>query len=248
METNMTDKNAGSLFPASEKDDDLSTHGHRQLIGGVGLVFPILLWLIAGLRPTGAQPWIPLSSISAYYYTGAVSAFAGMLIALALFLFTYKGYANKYYRRDRFTAILAGTAAVLVALFPTQAPDNMMAPFWWTTRTGTIHLTSAAILFGCFIFFSLVQFPLSSVEKGKPLPREKKVRNTIYFSCGVAIAVCMLWVIYAVFTDAPIFWPEALALEFFAISWLVKGRAYTTVVVAGRKSLHYARLKLKMDQ
>jgi hypothetical protein len=247
MALNMTDKNASSLFPDRETDD-LSTHAHRQLIGGVGMVFPFLIWLIAGLRPTGEYPWIPQTSISAYYYTGAVSAFAGMLIALSLFLFTYRGYDNKYYRRDRVAASISGAAAVLVALFPTSAPSDMLAPSWWAPRTGAIHLFSAAVLFGSFIYFSLIQFPMSSVEKGKPLPRDKRVRNAIYISCGVAMAVCMVWVFYASFIGAPIFWPEALALEFFAISWLVKGRAYTTVVVAGRKSLHYARLKLKMDQ
>jgi len=66
------------------------------------------------------------------------------------------------------------------------------------------------------------------------------MRNVIYISCGVAIALCMLWVIYAEFTGAPIFWPEALALEFFAVSWLVKGRAYSTAVAVGRQSLFYA--------
>jgi len=245
MAMNITDKNASSLFPERETDD-LSTHAHRQLIGGVGMVLPILLWLIAGLRPTGESPWLPLGSVSAYYYTGAVSAFAGMLIALALFLFTYRGYNNMYYRRDRVAAIIAGGAAVLVALFPTGAPSDLLAPSWWSPSTGTIHNLSAAVLFSCFIFFSLFQFPMSSVEKAKPLPQDKKVRNLIYISCGVAMAACMLWVIYALFTDAPIFWPEALALEFFAVSWLVKGRAYVTIVAAGGKSLYYARHPRKL--
>ena len=41
------------------------------------------------------------SSISAYYYSGAVSAFTGGLIAMALFLFAYRGYENNYGLRDR---------------------------------------------------------------------------------------------------------------------------------------------------
>lgn len=63
----------------------------------------------------------------------------------------------------------------------------------------------------------------------------------IYIFCGVAMAVCKLWVIYASFTGAPIFWPEVFALEFFAVSWLVKGRVYATAAATGRKSLYYAR-------
>jgi hypothetical protein len=242
---NVSDKNTHKIFPDREIDD-LSSHAHRQLIGSIGMLLPVLLWLIAGWRPIGEHPWIPLSSVSAYYYSGAVSAFAGMLIALALFLFTYHGYDNKYYRRDRYAASLAGLAAVLVALFPTGAPSDSLAFSWWTPRTGMIHFISAAVLFGSFIFFSLFQFPMSSVEKAKPLPLDKKVRNIIYICCGLAMAVCMLWVIYASFTDAPIFWPEVLALEFFAVSWLVKGRAYTTVVAAGRMCLYYARHPRKL--
>ena len=237
---NASNRNTRKLFPDREMDD-LSSHAHRQLIGSIGMVLPVLLWLIAGWRPIGEHPWTPLSSVSAYYYSGAVSAFAGMLVALALFLFTYRGYDNKYYHRDRVAASIAGVAAVLIALFPTGAPSDLLVLSWWTPRIGTIHLVSAAVLFGSFIFFALFQFPISSVEKAKPLPLEKKVRNAIYISCGLAIALCMLWVIYASFRSAPIFWPEVLALEFFAVSWLVKGRAYATVVETGRKSLYYAR-------
>ena len=50
----------------------------------------------------------------------------------------------------------------------------------------------------------------------------------------------MWWVIKALFNSAPIFLPEVLALELFALSWLVKGHAYETVVAAGQHSLYYA--------
>ncbi len=237
---NGSDKKGGKLFPKPEVDD-LSTHAHRQLIGSVGLVLPILLWFIAGLRPAGSFPWAPLGSISAYYYSGAVSAFAGMLVAMSLFLFTYRGYANQYYRRDRIAAIIAGGAALLVALFPTGASDQFTVPTWWTPITGFIHFGSATVLFGSFIFFSLFQFPMAGNKKGKPLPLDKKFRNVIYFACGAAMTMCILWAIFAALTGKPIFWPEALALEFFALSWLVKGRAYSTVAAAGRKTVYYAR-------
>ncbi len=189
-----SNKNAIKLFPAPE-GDDLSSHAHRQLIGGIGLVLPALLWLIAGWRPIGKEqlPWAPLSSVSAYYYSGAVSAFAGMLVALALFLFSYRGYANKYYRRDRAAAIIAGSAALLVALFPTAAPDQSLDLFWWTGLTGAIHFVSATVLFGSFIFFSLFQFPIARARKSKPLPWDKRVRNLIYVACGLAMAACISW-------------------------------------------------------
>ena len=81
---NASNEKIHGLFAISETDD-LSSQAHRQLIGFLGLIFPFLLWLIAGWRSTeGLQPWQLLSSISAYYYTSAVSAFAGILIALAV--------------------------------------------------------------------------------------------------------------------------------------------------------------------
>ncbi len=229
------------LFPTAE-DDDLSSYALRQLIGGIGLVLPALLWLIAGLRPTEGLPrWDLLGSVSAYYYTGAISAFVGMLIALALIFFSYQGYNNEFRRRDRFAAIIAGAAAALVAVFPTGAPNNLPVPLWWTPLTETVHIISAVILFGTFIFTTLFQFPISEVNRGEILPQGKRARNWIYISCGVAMVVCMLWAGIAMITGTSIFWPEALALEFFALSWLVKGRAPYTAVAAGRRTLHYGR-------
>jgi hypothetical protein len=187
------------------------------------------------------RPWAPLGSISAYYYTGSVSVFAGMLVAMALFLFAYRGYANKYYRRDRIAAVIASGAALLVALFPTGATEEFIVPSWWTPLTGFIHFASATVLFGSFIFFCLFQFPMANKKKSRTLPRAKKFRNVVYFACGAAMMMCIFWAFFAGITLKPIFWPEALALEFFALSWLVKGRAYTTVAAAGRKTVYYAR-------
>jgi hypothetical protein len=241
MEMSASVKNVRKLFAVPEPDD-LSSNAHRQLIGYMGLILPALLWLIAGWRPTeGLQPWKPLPSISAYYYTGAVAAFAGILVALALFLFSYRGYDNAYRRSDRIAAIIAGVAAVLVAFFPTGAPSDLEALSWWTPLIGRIHYCSAVVLFGAFIFFSLFLFRKSKVKRGEPLPRDKRVRNAIHIFCGAAMLACMLWAGIATVIGAPIFWPEALALEFFAVSWLAKGRVDITALTAGKRSLYYGR-------
>jgi hypothetical protein len=97
------------------------------------------------------------------------------------------------------------------------------------------------VLFSAFIFFALFLFPKSDPKKVKPLPRDKRARNWIYIFCGVAMVICLLWAIRASFTGAPIFWPEALALEFFAVSWLVKGRADLTAGALGKRALYYGR-------
>jgi len=228
---------------ATPEPDDLSSHRYRLLIGVLGLMLPILLWVIAGWRPTeGLHRWELLSSVSAYYYTGAVVAFVGILVALGVFLVTYRGYDNEYNRFDRLAAIIAGVAAIGVAFFPTEAPLGMPKPSWWTPKTGTIHYVCAFVLFGAFIFFSAFLFPKSKVKKGEPLPSNKRKRNFFYRLFGGAMLVCMVLIfIIRKFTDGPIFWPEAIALEFFAVSWLLKGRADWTLVRAGRRTLHYGR-------
>ena len=230
----------GPLFAAGE-DDDRSSHAHRLLIGVLGLLLPILLWLIAAWRPTQqVGRWDPLSSVSAYYYSGAVAVFVGILIALGVFLFTYRGYDNESLDRDRATAIIAGGAAVLVAFFPTRATCGLAAPSWWTPIMGTIHLGAATVLFGAFIHFSLFLFPQSGV-KAEARQAGKRWRNGIYRVCGWAMVVCVVWAGVAARRDASIFLAEALALEFFAVSWLVKGRVDRTAVAAKQRAQYYRR-------
>jgi hypothetical protein len=136
--------------------------------------------------------------------------------------------------------MIAGAAAVLVAVFPARAPDGVLPPSWWMATTGRIHYAGAIVLFGALIFFALCQFPQSSRARGNQ-PLDKRVRNAIYRICGVAMIVCILWAGLAALADAPIFWPEALALEFFAVSWLVKGRADRTVAAVGTRAVQWTR-------
>jgi hypothetical protein len=65
-----------SVVPG-ETRRDLAGHAHRQLIGWIGLVLPVVLVGLAIWRDRMEQ-WRRLESISAYYYTGANAAFVGM--------------------------------------------------------------------------------------------------------------------------------------------------------------------------
>lgn len=212
--------------------DDLSDNAHRQLIGYIGLALPALLYLLAGARPTsGLERWKALGSISAYFYTGAVAAFVGMLVALALFLLTYRGYANRYHRLDRAAAMTAGCAALAVAFFPTGAPIPELGVSWWSPRSAVIHYLAAIVLFASFAFFSLFLFRLGSDESP---PADKRRLNTVFLVCGVAIVASIVWAGINGWTGKSIFVPESVALIAFAISWLVKGRAHRTIAAAVR--------------
>ena len=201
------------------------------MIGYIGLVLPLLLIVLAVWRDGVAQ-WKNLDSISAYYYSGAVTAFVGMLIALSLFLYTYRGYKNKHSWADRLVSIVAATAALGVALFPTEAPLGTPVLAWWLPVTGVIHYVSAITLFTMFAVFALLLFPLTA--KSEKVSKEKKRRNLIYRVCGVLILGSMIWAGVNGHGDRSIFWPESLALAAFALSWLVKGYAHVSIANAVR--------------
>jgi hypothetical protein len=236
---------AGSTFssytqPAPSSPDDraddlsgLSARIHRQLIGYVGLALPILLIVITWLRRDHPdRPWSWHGSISAYYYTGAIAAFVGLLVALALFLLAYRGYKNKYQRVDRVASAIAGVAALGVAFFPTRAPDGFTAAAWWTETTGVLHYVSAVVLFSMFAVFSLWLFRLTG-SGGQP-PADKRNRNRVYLVCGIAIVGSIAWAGVAGMNKQSILVPESIALVAFAVSWLVKGRVDQSIVDTAR--------------
>jgi len=223
-----------SVAQAASRPDDLSDNAHRQLIGYIGLVLPFLLVVIA-LTRDGIERWRNLESISAYYYTGAVAAFVGMLVGLALFLFTYRGYANKYNRADRWAAKTAAVASIVVAFFPTREPVGVSALSWWTPTTGVLHHVAAIVLFTMFAIFALWLFRLTA--DGEESVADKRRRNKFYLFCGIVIVGCIGWAGFNGLNGRQIFWPESIALIAFAMSWLVKGYALNTIVGTARSLL-----------
>src|SRR6185295_75370 len=137
---------------ARDVPNELSQRAHRRLIGLLGFFLPPLVYLVAGLRPTDGLPrWGGLTAVSDYYYTGAVSVLVGVVFALSLFLFTYPGY--KGVKADRIVAVIGGTAALGVAVFPTNPPRGTIAPSWWTPAVGVMHIVCAlALVVSCILF------------------------------------------------------------------------------------------------
>ena len=215
--------------PDPARPDDLSGDAHRRLIGWIGLLLPALLVVIA-IERDGLARWRSLESISAYYYTGAVAAFVGMLVALALFLFTYRGFDNEYHKADRGVAFTAGVAALAVAFFPTAAPADVPPLAWWTRTTGVIHHVAAVVLFAMFAVFALWLFRLRRDGKTETTGW----RNKVYLACGAAIVACIAWAGYNGYAAREIFVPESIALVAFSFSWLVKGYAVETLLSNAR--------------
>jgi len=213
---------------------DLSLQTHRRIIGTLGLMLPILIYLFAGARPTqGLVPWRLLGSVSAYYYTGGVGVFVGVLFALSLFLFSYRGYEGV--KADRIVGTVGGAAALVVALFPTGAPVQSLQLWWWAPPTGIIHYVAAIVLFGAFILFSVWLFRRSDTRRRRDRPATKRGRDDVCLACGLVMIGAVLWAAVAGVTGGPIFLPEAIAIVAFAVSWLVKGEAHVPVIRATKR-------------
>src|SRR5438309_895917 len=220
-------------LPRGEDSDpsaeNLSQQAHRRLIGVLGFCLPILLYIFAGLLPTAGLPsWRVLSSVSAYYYTGGVAVFIGVLFALVLFLLTYRGYKGVI--ADRVLGFVGGSAALLVALFPTTAPRGLVGPSWWSRWMAVLHYASAVTLFVSFILFAIWLFRKSNVPRRGDRPLEKRRRDDICLASGIVMIVSVLWAASSVVTHAAIFWPESIAIIAFAVSWLTKGEIHKPAI------------------
>jgi hypothetical protein len=203
----------------------------RRLIGCFGILLPIVLFV--GAYFMGCKTIEP--SLSDYYHTIMRNIFVGVLCAVALFMFTYKGYD----RRDSNAGNLACIFALGVAFFPThveigsctsEAATCLMPYKPWIS---TVHFVSAGLFFSVLTYFSLFLFTRSSRAKAD-FDKQKRKRNTIYHYCGYVMIACVLLIASYFFvledkmpelaTYKPIFWIETIALWAFGISWLTKGQ------------------------
>lgn len=211
----------------------------RKIIGILAMSLPIIIFLAEAIfLPKGLQP-----SISAYYYTDMRWFFVLTLCSIGFFLFFYQGYD----KTDKWLARVAGVAALLTALFPTEPPylDTCISPLATflplgqhdlgvgkpiCNTTSIIHLLSAATMFLVVAFFSFFRFTL-----GESRSKEKIIRNRIYRTCSVIIAgaILVIGLSTPIAPQAPdsikslvpfvTYWGEFVALFAFGVTWAVKG-------------------------
>ncbi|MGB1308298.1 MAG: DUF998 domain-containing protein [Oceanihabitans sp.] len=201
----------------------------RQLVGLLGILLPILL--IVGAFYYGDCS-IVQSSISDYYHTKMRNILVGVLCAVALFMFAYKGYD----KRDSIAGNLACIFAIGVAFFPTgvdtvsECAEQCIVYENWIQ---TVHFAFAALFFSVLIYFSLFLFTKSKTPKANQRSQKRK-RNTIFHICAYVMIACVaLIALYFLFLEEkfpelkhldPVFWLETIALWAFGISWLTKGQ------------------------
>lgn len=209
----------------------------RKIVGWLGILLPLILILIAYLLP-GCN--VVQSSISDYHNTIARDIFVGLLCAISLFLFSYKGYEPI----DSWLANITGVLGFVVAFFPTYIKVNCCSiypmsikwskgDYWpyasWVT---TVHLTSAAIFLLLLGVYSFVLFTRTDKDQNSR-GRRKYIRNGIYRACGIIIVISVailgvyIWKFETEQRDYDyhiIILFETIALWAFGFSWLVKGK------------------------
>ena len=98
-------------LPASAHPLVISAVGLRRAVGVCGLALPVLLvplgWLILGVPPQ--------DNLSSYVHTPLRDVFVGLLFAIGVLLFCYRGPRT---RSKNWTANLAAAFALGLALFP----------------------------------------------------------------------------------------------------------------------------------
>jgi phosphoglycerol transferase MdoB-like AlkP superfamily enzyme len=216
----------------------------RQFLGYLGFALPTVL--IAGSYLNGSCREVQ-DSISAFYYTPFISVFCGIIVTIAIFLFTYPGFNAV----DRWTTNIAGLFAIGIALFPTSFDGSVRNGCQTAIESSshtisTIHGICAAAFFiiiasiACFLF----------TKTNQPTSRSEKVlRNRIYIGCGIIMYVSIALIAlhqYNIVTlpqsIRPVFLFETTSLFAFGVAWLIKGEA---LFADGSKSFNQLPQALK---
>lgn len=198
--------------PGKKNDQIISYYELRMLIGGAGILLPLLLFFGKLIFNGSAQIEY---SISDYYDNGtAGDILVGVLFALGFFLLSYRGYDAI----DSKAANLGCVFALGVALFPTTS-DNQ-----WIHK---LHFVFALLLFSVFIFFCIYLFRRS--DPRNPCTKQKETRNKAYLVCGIIMIVCIVGIAICSFLLEElsakynlVFWLETIALIAFGFSWITK--------------------------
>jgi hypothetical protein len=209
----------------------------RFAVGVLGIALPILLVLIDGLW-FDTDPFLR-TSISSYYYSGVRDLFVGTMCAIGVFLITYKVAERNL---DNTLSLVAGGAAVVVALFPTGLPSGIdPTPLQERLDEAVvewIHYIFAAAFIGSL---AVISWFFGKREGNRtPAPgqrRSRKFWRVYHQACAAAIGVALAWIGITEMTDwgsrESLLYGEAAAVWAFGLSWLMKGAELD--ILLGRK-------------
>ncbi len=201
----------------------------RRAIGILGITLPLIL-LLGNLWLSDCKQVLP--SISMYYFSFMGDVFVGIVVAISIFLFNYKGYDSS----DNLAGKLACFFGLCVAFFPPYLKVESLPctkiPYKHEPAFGYIHTGAAVLFFIVLAVYCLFLF----TKHGAAAPSPQKLnRNTVYKICGYTIIAMLLLMMLVYFSEPiaqllapirPVLTFESIALWAFGIAWLTKGEAW----------------------
>jgi hypothetical protein len=207
-----TDADAGQL----QKHMAGTYFALRRGMGALAAALPPLLWL--GGRFGDGEPL--RCSMSAYYYSPAMrDTFVGVLVAIGVFLYLYKGFS----RQENWALNLAGALAVGIAMVPTTP----------SCEDGGRRLTAHGT-FAVMFFLSIAYVCVFRASDTLSLVRDTRMAERLratYRGLGALMVVSpgVAWALDVLLQPGSrgrslVFFVEAVAVLTFATYWLVKSR------------------------
>lgn len=201
--------------------DDLQKHisgtyfSLRLGIGVLAVALPLALWLGGRFVDHEALR----CSMSAYYYSPAMrDKFVGLLFAIGLFLYLYKGFS----RQENWALNVAGALAIGIALVPTGADCE-------GAKGTTLH-DIFAILFFVAIGYVAVFRAADTLSLIRDTRKAGRLR-ALYRGLGILMVASPLVAVVLAQSLQPgspkrslVFFVETVAVLTFAAYWLVKSR------------------------
>ncbi len=242
-----------------KKNDNflISYHSLRQMIGILGITLPFLCWAVNALvnqmdflnnlafvdvlQSTTYTPGKHLKpSISDFYYSTSGPLFTGVLITVAIFLFSYKGYdkddKNDRYAwiTDKLVANIGAISLLGIVVFPTASKikltDNIHI-FVASGEIGRIHIACAGIFFLSMAVMSIVNF-----RRNPGFVLINTSKGMLYMVCGwiIIAGIVILAIGFALsktevwLNGVFVYVIEVIMLLAFGLSWLTKGKFQLT--------------------
>lgn len=200
----------------------------RLIVGAVGVALPILLVFIDGVL-YGEHPFFR-DSLSAYYYSGVRDLFVGGLCATGVFLIAYK---VADHNGDNRLSTVAGVAALVVALCPTERPSDKaekidLTPLQAHLHEGVaqgIHFSAAGIF---IVSLGVISFYFGMREGEAPQRGKRSPRfwRNFHRACSGVIALAVLWMLVTAVLKQPrthLLIGETASVWAFGVSWFWKG-------------------------
>ena len=204
----------------------------RTLVGLLGILLPIVLLL--GDRWFLRTEWAVRGSLSAYYHSGMRDIFVSILAIVGMLLGTYKITERN---RDNLLSLLAGIAAIGVALFPTGIPDGIDADLTPLQEqlgerpTEIVHYACAAVF---IVSLGILCYDFAKRERVRPQHRaghDALMPPTFWYSFHLLMSILIFSAIgfivvtqwAGVFDTHSILIGETVVTLAFGLSWLAKG-------------------------